>query len=178
MANVYGIESIEFAPISADGSLPSAGWERISPIADDAVTLTIPPVATTDIRAADIPGVYEVLPGDTEPATVEASTLDISGELAEKLFGGTYNAATKTYDAPAGDIIKDYAIRMTSKPLNGVKMRFWLRKAAVLSNITVSLVRTDLARLGFNGRSKTPINAQGVAQSPWGFQQIPGDQTT
>ena len=170
--SVYGIESVEYAPIMADGTLPTTGWLKISPIADEAVTLTVPPVVTNDIRVADIDGVYEVLPGDTEPAVMEVSTVDVNGAQAEELLGGTWDEVTQTYDAPAVDTINKFALRLTSKPLNGKKVQFFLRKAAILSNIAIALERTNLVRVGFTGRSLTPVNASGVAQSPWGFKII------
>ena len=170
--SVYGVESFEYAPISADGSLPTVGWKKISPISDDAVTLTIPVASTNDIRAQDIAGIYESLPGDTEPATMEVSTLDVNGEQAAELLGGEWDSEEQTYDAPTGDEIKKFAVRLTSKPLNGKKVQFHFRKSTVLSNINAQFVRNDLVRIGFTAKATTPLNASGVPQSPWGFKII------
>lgn len=172
MARAYSVESVEYAPVSVDGSLPTTGWKKISPISDDAVGINIPAVAVTEIRAQDIGGVIEVLPGDTEAPNIAFNSLEVDGAIAADLIGGTWDVATKSYDAPVGDVLKEWAYRITSKPLNGVKVQFHFKKMVTLSNIAASLVRNDLVKIGFTARAKTPVNAQGAAVSPWGWKVV------
>ena len=176
--NVYGVEAFEYVAPSADGSMPTTGFKKVSPIADEAVTLNIPAAAVNNIRAQDVPGIYEVLPGDTDPAEMQVSQLQVNGQTVVDMLGGTWDSVTKRYDAPAIDVINKMAVRLTSKPLNGKKMYFWIRKGAVISNIAVQFVRNDLVKVGFTVRAVTPIDPDGVPQSPWGFQEIDVVQTT
>lgn len=172
MARAYSVESVEYAPVTVDGSLPTTGWKKISPISDDAVGINIPPVAVTEIRAQDIGGVVEVLPGDTEAPNIAFASLEVDGAVAADLIGGTWDAVNKAYDAPVGDVLKSWAYRVTSKPLNGEKVVFHFKNMTTLSNITASLVRNDLVRLSYTARAKTPVNALGEAVSPWGWKVI------
>jgi hypothetical protein len=174
--SAYGIAAVEYATPSVDGTLPTSGWTKISPISDDAVTFEVPAVATNLIRAQDVPGVFEILPGDTDPVKITFAQLQVDGATAQALLGGTYDDTTKRYDAPATDTIVKKAFRLTSQPLNGQQIYFWIRKGAVLSGISVSAVRNDLYKIGFSVQSVTPVDASGVPQSPWGFQTI--NQTT
>lgn len=176
--SAYSIAAVEYAPISADGSLPTTGWKKITPIADDAVTFDIPAMAVNNIRAQDVPGVFEVLPGDTDPVKLSFNQLQVDGAVAADMMGGTWDAATKKYEAPIYPVLKKWAFRITSQPLNDLQVIFWIRKANSSPNGTVSWVRNDLAKISYSATQLTPLNADGVPQSPWGFQTVPYVQTT
>lgn len=170
--NAYGIQDVEYAPVSADGLLPTTGWKKLGVIADDAVTLTIPAVATTDIRAQNVPGVYVQLPGDTDPVELGVTGAEIAGSVWAELSGGTWTEATKTFAAPVQDTLKNFAWRITTKPLDGKQMQFYIAKGVTIFNPTFTFVRNDIVKATFTARSLTPTNASGAAQSPWGFKVI------
>lgn len=92
MARAYGVDSIEFAPIGADGALPTNGWEKVTHIVNGSVTLTVPELTTNDITVEDIDGVVDVLPGVQEPATISVSTIEMNTGKAARLLGGEYTA--------------------------------------------------------------------------------------
>lgn len=100
----YGVESVEIAPIGLNGALPTTGWLKITNIQDGSVTLTVPEVQTNDIRVEDIDGIVDVLPGDTEPATISVASLDIDVNKTAQLIGGDYESvgSIKTKGALTG----------------------------------------------------------------------------
>lgn len=88
----YGVESVEFAPIGENGALPTTGWIKITNIQDGSVTLTVPEVQTNDIRVEDIDGIVDVLPGETEPATISVASIDLDVNKTAELIGGDYES--------------------------------------------------------------------------------------
>lgn len=174
----YGVSTLEFAPITADGSLPSTGWVKVVNITDGSVTITVPEVQTNDIRVEDVAGIVDVLPGDTDPVTLEAASIDIDGQKIAMLLGGTWEAGTNTYNAPAHDEIKHLAVRLTSRPHMGKQFQFFIKDAAIISNISANVTRSEMISFGFTARSTTPFDEDGNPVSPWGFSILDVTPTT
>jgi len=175
---VTGVESLEYAPINADGTMPTTGFKKIVDIRDGSLAITVPEVTTNDIRVEDKTGIRFVLPGDTDPASIAASSLDIDGEKAADLFGGTWDAATQTFLYPPQPEIKHYAWRVTSKPYQGKKFQLFIPVGAVTAGFPDPLTRTDMFAMSFTARSTTPDDGNGNPMSPWGFRYINVPPTT
>jgi len=175
---VTGVESLEYAPISGDGTMPTTGWKKIVDIRDNSLAITVPEVATNDIRVEDKSGIRFVLPGDTDPATVAASSLDIDGEKAADLFGGTWNDTDQEFLYPAQPVVQQFAFRVTSKPFEGKKFQLFIPVGAVTAGFPDPLTRTDMFAMSFTARATTPDDGDGNPMSPWGFRYIPSTPTT
>jgi len=175
---VTGIQSLEFADIMADGSMPTTGFTSIIDIAMETLTFNVPEQVTNDIRVEDKPGVRYVLPGETDPVTLAAQSIDVDGAIAAALTGGTWDAGTQTFDAPADNIIVYKACRVTSIPFMGKQFQLYIRQAAVSINIPNVLTKNGMLSIGFNARSITPVDGSGNAVSPWGWQIINVPPTT
>jgi hypothetical protein len=174
---ITGVEKIEIAPIGENGAMPTTGWVEVEDIADGSVSFTVPPVQRTNIRVENVSGVRYVLPGDTEPPVFSAASLDIAGDLAEQISDGTWDPATKRFDAPKTDSIKYVAIRITSKSFQDQKMRLGIPMAAVSMGFAENLTRTGFLQMTIEGAATTPLDADSNPVSPWHFQIIPGSTT-
>jgi len=173
---VKGVESIEIFPISGDGSMPTTGGTVIIDIQDESVTFDIPPVEKIKVRVEDKDGVRYVLPGETDGPTFAANSIDIAGEVAAMLTGGTWTPGETgkeefgSFDAPTDQDIKHLAIKFTSRPFMGKKFILNIPVAAITFNFSGSFTRGDFVAIGFEGEATTPVDASGNAVSPWGWK--------
>lgn len=169
---VYGVESIELAPMGVNGAMPTTGWVKFDDIEDDSVSFAVPPLDRIRIRVEDKGGIRFVLPGDTDGATFSFKSLNMEGDKAKILFGGNWDTATKTYEFPANPGIIYLAVRFTSKPHGGQKFQLSIPAAAGTAGIENTFSRTGFVALSYAGEATTPTNAAGEAMSPWGFKYI------
>lgn len=169
---VTGVESVEFAPMGANGAMPTTGWVKIVDIEDGSVTFTVPPLATTKFRVEDKGGVRFVLPGDTDGATFAIKSLDMDGAKAALLTGGSWDATSQEYDYPANPEIVYLAIRFTSAPFEGKKFQLSIPAAAGSAGVANNLTKKGFVALSYSGEATTPSDASGVAVSPWGYKFI------
>jgi hypothetical protein len=167
---VYGVESVELAPIGVNGAMPTTGFVMVGDIEDDSVSFTVPPLEKVKIRVEDKGGVRFVLPGDTDGATFACKSLDLAGDKVALLLGGTWDAGTSTYSYPANPGIINLAIRFTSKAYNGKKFQLSIPVAAVTAGIANNFSRKGFVALSMSGEATTPADATGAAVSPWGFK--------
>ena len=169
---VTGVESVEFAPIGANGAMPTTGWVKIVDIEDDSVSFTVPPLEKIKVRVEDKGGVRFVLPGDTDGATFAVKSIDMAGDKAALLTGGDWDEATQAYDYPANPDIVQLALRFTSKAFQGKKFQLSIPVAAGNAGIANNLSRKGFVALSYTGEATTPSNAAGEAVSPWGYKFI------
>jgi len=169
---VTGVESIELAPIGANGAMPTTGWVKIVDIEDDSVSFTVPPLEKVKIRVEDKGGVRYVLPGDTDGATFAFKSIDIDGAKAAILFGGVWTVATKEYAYPANPDTINLAVRFTSKPFMGNKFQLSIPVASGNAGLANNLTRKGFLSVSYSGEATTPADASGNAMSPWGFKFI------
>lgn len=175
---VKGVESLEFAPITGIGTMPTTGWENLIDIAMETVTFDIPEATTNDIRVEDKPGIRYVLPGESEPATFAAGSIDIDGAKLASLFGGTWNAGTQTFTAPAQEQVVYKAIRLTSQEFFGKKFQLFMPQAAITVNFSTAFTKNNLVTVSLSARATTPVDGSGNPVSPWGYQLIDVPPTT
>lgn len=173
---IKGVESIEIFPISADGKMPTSGGMKIQDIQDESVNINIPNLETIKEYVEDKDGVRYVFAGRTEGITVASNSIDVNGEIAAKLTGGTWTPGATgkeefgEFAAPAKQDIVYLAIKITSKPFMGKKMVFNVVNMAVSFGTPGPLTGKGMFAIGFTGESQTPVNAAGIAQSPWGWK--------
>jgi hypothetical protein len=169
---VYGVASVELAPIGVNGAMPTTGFVMIGDIEDDSVSFSVPPLEKIKIRVEDKGGVRFVLPGDTDGATFNMKSLDISGDKVALLFGGVWDNTAQTYSYPANPGIINLAIRFTSKPYQGKQFQLSIPVAAGTAGIANNLSRKGMLALSYSGEATTPADAAGLAMSPWEFKFI------
>lgn len=175
----WGVESVEFAPVGANGALPTTGWVKVSNITNDSVSFNVPETAVNEVSVEDVDGPIDVLPtADQEAVTLTFASVELEGDKVQSLIGGTWNAGTGTYDAPAVAEIKHLAIRLTSRPHRGKKFQFHIRNAAIVSNIAAAFTKGELVSLGFTARSTIPFDSTGNPVSPWGWAEVAVPPTT
>lgn len=171
MAAVTGVESVEFAPMSANGVMPTTGWVKIQDIEDNSVSLNIPPIETIEIRVEDKNGVRWVLEGDTPPAVFAGNSLDLAIDKANLLFKGEITEDATEFTAPLGGIVY-LAMRLTSKPFQGKKFQWSAPAGAIAAGFTNNVTRQGMLAMSFSGSATTPVDAAGEAVSPWGYKFI------
>lgn len=172
MPAVTGVESVELAPIGLNGALPTTGWVKINDIEDGSVSFTVPPLERIRIRVEDKAGVRHVLPGDTDGATFAMNSIEIAGDKAALILGGAWDTATKTYSHPAFPKIIQLALRFTSQAYGGEKFQLSIPVAAGNGGFANNIGRAGFLALSYEGEAITPVDAAGVALSPWGFKFI------
>lgn len=174
---VKGVESIELAPVGANGALPSTGWVKIVNIEDGSVSFNIPEPTRTKVRVEDKPGVWAVINEEGDGATVTAKSLDLDPAKADLLFkGDAESSATTEFTAPVDQTIQvELAVRITSKAYNGFKMVFSMPRAAITARIENALTKTGDAflALGFTAEAMTPVDGSGNALSAWKYVKTP-----
>lgn len=175
---VKGVETIEFADITGDGSMPVTGWEQIVDIAMETVTFDIPEPTTIDIRVEEKPGIRYVLPGESDPATFSTGTIDIDGAKLAALCGGTWNPGTQEFKAPALEQVVYKAIRLTSQPFFNKKFQLLIPQAAITINFSTAFTKNNLVSVTITGRATTPVDGSGNPVSPWGYRLIDVPPTT
>jgi len=163
---------VEFAPIGANGLMPTTGWVKVVDIEDESVSFTVPPLEKIKIRVEDKGGVRFVLPGDTDGAAFAIKSIDMDGAKAALLMGGTWDPVTFAYAYPANPDIINLAIRFTSKAFQGKKFQLSIPVAAGNAGIANNLSRKGFVALSYAGEATTPADASGNALSPWGYKFI------
>lgn len=170
MAAVTGVESIELAPIGVNGAMPSSGWIKIVDIEMDSVNMNIPPLEKVRVRVEDKSGIRWVLPGETDPPTFAANSLNMAIDAANLLFKGLVTTSATEFKAPTTDEIHYLAIRFTSKPFEGKKFVLEIPVAAISAGIVNNFTKTGFVALSFSGDATTPSDASGNAVSAYGFK--------
>jgi len=171
MAAVTGVESVEFAPMGANGAMPTTGWIKITDIEDGGITLNIPDLATVDVRVEDVSGIRFVLPGDEEPASFSGASLEMKIDQANLLFLGKVTTDATEFNA-LDRKVHYLASRITSKPFQGKQMQWVAPAAAITSGFKNNLGRAGFLAMSFNGKTTTPKDATGKPVSPWGYKFI------
>lgn len=172
MAAVTGVESLEFAPMSADGAIPTTGWVKIVDIEDGGIALTIPELTTVDVRVEDVSGIRFVLPGDEEPATIVGASLDLKIDKANFLFKKEVTTDATEFKAPTDRKIHYFAVRLTSKSFQGQKFQWIAPGIALSTGFKNNLGRAGFLALSFTGKTTTLVDALGKPVSPWGYKFI------
>lgn len=172
MAVINGVESIELAPIGANGAMPTTGWVKIVDIEMDSVSMTIPPLEKVRIRVEDKSGVRWVLPGETDPPVFAANTLDVSVDNANLLFKGEVTTAATAFTAPVIDKIHSLAIRFTSLPLEGKQFVLEIPVAAISAGFVNNFTKAGIVGLNLNGEATTVSDADGDAVPAYGFKYV------
>lgn len=173
---VKGVESIELAVPSEDGTVPTTGWVKIVDIEEGSVSFNIPEATLTKIRVEDKSGVWAVIGEEGDGASVTAKSLDLDPKKADLLFkGDAASAATTKFEAPIdGSNVVQLAVRVTSKPQKGFKMVFVILDGAVTARLENALTKTgtDFLALGFTAEATSVSDEDGEAVSPWYYEKV------
>ncbi len=176
MFPVKGVESIEFAPVSADGTLPAAGWVKFTDIEEGSVSFTIPEATLTKVRVEDKDGVWAIVGEEGDGASVTGKSLNMDPKIADLLFkGDATSTATTKFEAPINSAnVVQLAVRITSKPRMGFKMVFVILNGSVVARIENALTKTgaDFLSLGFTAEATAVSDADGDAVSPWYYEKV------
>lgn len=118
---INGLEKLEFASLLAGGAIDDSSWVTVEDIEADSVSLTSNADTKTSIIPEDKDTAILVLyvPGD--PDLFNFALLQMSPENLAKFFNTVYDPATSTILVQTKRKRANLAIRMTSRPQNGVK---------------------------------------------------------
>ncbi|WON94761.1 hypothetical protein [Sphingobacterium sp. UGAL515B_05] len=173
---VKGVESIEFAPVSADGTLPDTGWVKGENIEMGSATLNIPEKTLTKVKVEDKAGIFAIVGEEGDGASVTAKFLNLDPKMADLVLkGDAASTATTKFEAPIdGAAQVNLAVRVTSKPWNGFKMVFVILNGSVIGRIENAMTKEGDAfvALGFTAEAQAVTNATGVAVSPWYYEKV------
>lgn len=172
MSAVTGVESIELAIPGVNGAMPVGGYVKFDDIEMDSVSMTIPPLEKTRFRVEDKSGVRWVLPGETDPPTFVANSLNISVDKANLLFKGEVTTNATEFKAPTDEVIHNLAIRFTSKPFEGKKFVLEIPVAAISAGFANNFTKNGFLALSLSGDATTPSDATGAAVAPYGFKFV------
>lgn len=176
MFPVKGVESIEFAPVSADGTLPAAGWVKFTDIEDGSVTFNVPEATLTKVRVEDKDGVWAIVGEEGDGASITGKSLNLDPKIADLLFkGDAASAATTKFEAPINSAnVVNLAVRVTSRPRLGFKMVFVILNGSIVARIENPLTKTgaDFLSLGFTAEATAVSDADGDPVSPWYYEKV------
>jgi len=158
--------------------MPSTGFVKIVDIEMDSVSMTIPALEKVRIRVEDKAGVRWVLPGETDPPTFTANSLDLSIDKANLLFKGQVTSGATEFNAPTVDEIHYLALRFTSKPFEGKKLVLEVPVMAMSAGFVNNFTKEGFVGFNFSGDATTPSDADGNAVSPYGFKFVDVTPTT
>ncbi|MGJ1196289.1 hypothetical protein ACR777_10460 [Sphingobacterium spiritivorum] len=173
---VKGVESIEFAPVSADGTLPATGWVKGENIEMGSATMNIPEKTMTKVKVEDKAGIFAIIGEEGDGASVTAKFLNLDPKMADLIFKGnaTSTATTKFEAAIDSTTAVNLAVRVTSKPWDGFKMVFVILNGSVIGRIENALTKDGDAflALGFTAEAQAVSDADGSAKSPWYYDKV------
>jgi len=176
MFPVKGVESIEFAPISAVGTLPTTGWVKFTDIEEGSVSFNIPEATLTKVRVEDKAGVWAIVGEEGDGASITGKSLNMDPKIADLLFkGDAASTSTTKFEAPISSAnVVNLAVRVTSQPRLGFKMVFVILNGAIVARIenTLAKVGTDFLSLGFTAEATAVSDADGDALSPWYYEKV------
>jgi len=176
MFPVKGVESIEFAPVSADGTLPAAGWVKFTDIEDGSVSFNVPEATLTKVRVEDKDGVWAIVGEEGDGASITGKSLNMDPKIADLLFKGIANSsATTKFEAPINSAnVVNLAVRVTSRPRLGHKMVFVILNGSIVARIENPLTKTgaDFLSLGFTAEATALSDADGDPVSPWYYEKV------
>lgn len=174
MATVqFSVESVTFYDLGENGAMGTANPVKISPIAEDSVSLSIPEATTNDIKAEDISGIVASLPTEPDASTWNFQSMDFSNASLKNYFGGAIEEATKTYSYPAtGAPVIQKSFELITKPYKGVKYKYMVPVMQVTASGDIQFVKTDVSKISAKGKILTPFDAAGLPLSPWKRQEI------
>lgn len=174
MATVqFSVESITIYDLGVSGAMGTGNPVRLSPIAEDSVSLSIPEATSNDIKSEDVSGVVASLPTEPDASTWNFESMDFSNESLKNYFGGTIDEATKTYSYPAtGAPVIQKSFELITKPYGGVKYKYMIPVMQLSASGDIQFVKTDVSKISAKGKILTPFDAEGLPLSPWKRQEI------
>lgn len=173
---VKGVEKIEFAPVSSDGTMPTSGWVSVTDIEEGSVSFNIPEPSLTKINVEDKDGIWAIVAEETDGASVTGKSLNLDPKNADLLFNGkTASTATNKFEASAvaGSNVT-LAVRVTTRPRNGFKMVFGIIKGNVTARIENPLTKAgaEFLAIGFTAEALSATDASGTPVSPWYYEKV------
>ena len=113
MAVSYGLTKVEFGDIAVDGGMGTGTFTEVGQTVKGSFTMTSEEGTTTDfeIEEQDKPIMSIITPGATR---ITWETYDVGGAKMASLFGGSYDAGTRTYSAPEKVVAKEVSLKITS----------------------------------------------------------------
>jgi len=176
MFPVKGVESIEFAPVSANGTLPTTGWVKFTDIEMGSVSINIPEKTLQKIKVEDKSGTWAVVGEEGDGASITGKSLNLDPKIADLIFkGDAASTATTKFEAPIdGTAEVNLAVRLTSKPRLGFKFVMVILNGAVIGRMENALTKdgTDFLALGFTSEAQAVTDAEGDAVSPWYYEKV------
>lgn len=118
---VHGVELLEFAIPNVDGSLTGVTWSRFENVAPGTVNYTSNADNKTSIIPEDKDVAIIVLSTPGDPDAFNFGLLELSDDNFNTLFNTEYDATTSTVTVLAQRKQPNLAIRLTTRPTNGVK---------------------------------------------------------
>lgn len=176
MFPVKGVESLEFAKVSADGTVPTAGWVKFTDIEMGSVSINIPEKTLQKIKVEDKAGIWAVIGEEGDGASITGKSLNLDPKIADLIFkGDVASTSTNKFEAPVDDTAEvNLAVRLTSKPRLGFKMVMVILNGAVVGRMENALTKdgADFLALGFTAEAQAVTDDQGVAVAPWYYEKV------
>lgn len=176
MFPVKGVESIEFAKVSADGALPTTGWVKFTDIEEGSVSFNIPEATLTKVRVEDKAGVWAIVGEEGDGASVTGKSLNMDPKIADLLFkGDVASTSTTKFEAPINSAnVVNLAVRVTSQPRLGFKMVFVILNGAIVARIENPLAKggADFLSIGFTAEATALVDDEGAPLAPWYYEKV------
>ncbi|MBF9252486.1 hypothetical protein I2I11_04200 [Pontibacter sp. 172403-2] len=160
---ISGIERLDFAPAYkniADAPLDAA-WRRVENINNGTVSLTQNEDSVNQIipEDKDVAEVTLSTPGEAD--TFNFSTLDFTQENFADLFNVAFDAATSTTTFKAQRKVANLAIRMTTRPVNGIKYIITFPNTDARSRVENPFTKDGLVQISATATILSFIDADG-----------------
>ncbi len=172
---VKGVESIELAPVGANGALPTTGWVKFEDIEDGSVSFNLPEKTRNKLYVEDKKGAIAVFFEEGEDVSVSAKGLDLDPKNTNILAKGDFSSTGNRFEAPIDqDADVNLAVRITSKPQRGFKMVFVILYGSIVYRIENALTKssTEALALGFTAEALAVTDKDGKQIPHWYYEKV------
>lgn len=165
---LIGLESLRYGPLSSIGTMNIVSLITIGNVVPDSAHLMIEPQTSTDlmIEEEDTPDI-EILGGRT--VTLEFALRDLGTKMLILALGGTATAGAWSMPVTTS-VVKEKAFEVTSKTINGKKLKFQIPRTSLKSGGDLKFAKTDSGNLTFSAKVLIPESSTAI--SPYTITQV------
>ena len=106
------------------------------------------------------------------PASLNFKLLEVTGDAAVMLMGGSYDSTSKTWKAPNSLPDKYLSVVLTSEAIDGKKATITIPYAKVVARHDGSITKNDLLSVDVIATANTPVAADGTENAPFEIQIV------
>lgn len=175
---VNGVEKLEFALIPLAGGMPASGdWKRLENVAPGTVSYTTNADTTSNVIPEDKDTSIFTITTPGDPDSFNFGLLELDDVTYGLLFNTVFAPATNTITVLASRKRAALAIRLTTRPVNGVKKIYTYPLTEAVTTYVNNFTKDALVQFGVTASimSYGQVNGQDAIYT---IQTVNADGTT